>query len=222
MDPATATGPVKKRGHSKKVATEEGPGVEAKKGVRKASTKTDGKGKGDGSVKKTAAAKAAKTPKTTRSVTAKQATPVTPATSKILTEVAKTGTLKAEKTAQVQSTTLSSPSPPKATPPPPSAPPSPTSTTARLSRAPVNPYTRSASALPRPKPMSAEAIEKNRIEQSIREGKMPQKYKPAARKVVAIMVGIPVIVVTGWELYKRWDKTIRTKFDVETVKKPSV
>ncbi|KAF2876955.1 hypothetical protein BDV95DRAFT_558155 [Massariosphaeria phaeospora] len=42
---------------------------------------------------------------------------------------------------------------------------------------------------------------------------MPPKYKPAARRITAIAVGIPVILVVGYDLYKRWDSSIRTKYD---------
>lgn len=44
---------------------------------------------------------------------------------------------------------------------------------------------------------------------------MPPKYKGAARRVTTIMVGVPIILVVGWDLYKRYDAEIRTKFDVE-------
>ncbi|KAF1949910.1 hypothetical protein CC80DRAFT_497133 [Byssothecium circinans] len=120
----------------------------------------------------------------------------------------------------------SPPPPPKTTPPPPPKP-TPRATTIPLPRTPINPYTythtpahtTSAPAPPRPKPLSAEAIEKQQIEQAIREGRMPQKYKPAARRVLGLMVGIPVVIVFGWELWKRYDRTIRTKFEVEMVEK---
>ena len=35
------------------------------------------------------------------------------------------------------------------------------------------------------------------------DGKLPPKYKPAARRVTAIIVGLPVVFVVGYELYGR-------------------
>lgn len=46
-------------------------------------------------------------------------------------------------------------------------------------------------------------------ERYIREGKMPPKYGPAAHRVTAIMVGIPVMVVAGYELYRRCKCTLK-------------
>ncbi|KAL1612987.1 hypothetical protein SLS60_001218 [Paraconiothyrium brasiliense] len=96
-------------------------------------------------------------------------------------------------------------------------PPKPTSlprrpTTIPLPTHPLNP---SKPAIPRPKPISPEELEKAATERHINEGRMPPKYKGAARRVTTILVGIPVILVVGWDLYKRYDAEIRTKFDVE-------
>ena len=44
---------------------------------------------------------------------------------------------------------------------------------------------------------------------------MPPKYKGAARRVTTIMVGIPVILVVGWDLYKRWEGEVRVKYGGE-------
>ncbi|KAF3051643.1 hypothetical protein E8E11_009263 [Didymella keratinophila] len=43
--------------------------------------------------------------------------------------------------------------------------------------------------------------------------KLPPKYKKAARQVTSIIVGIPIILVVGWELYGRWRTQINTKFE---------
>ncbi|KAJ4413173.1 hypothetical protein N0V91_000147 [Didymella pomorum] len=43
--------------------------------------------------------------------------------------------------------------------------------------------------------------------------KLPPKYKKAARQVTSIIVGIPIILVVGWELYGRWRMQIGTKFE---------
>ncbi|KAJ4358452.1 uncharacterized protein N0V89_003035 [Didymosphaeria variabile] len=80
---------------------------------------------------------------------------------------------------------------------------------------PTHPLNPSKPAHPRPKPISPEELEKAANERHINEGRMPPKYKGAARRVTTILVGIPVILVVGWDLYKRYDAEIRTKFDVE-------
>ena len=43
--------------------------------------------------------------------------------------------------------------------------------------------------------------------------KLPPKYKKAARQVTSIIVGIPIIIVVGYELYGRWRTQINTKFE---------
>lgn len=43
--------------------------------------------------------------------------------------------------------------------------------------------------------------------------KLPPKYKKAARQVTTIIVGIPIILVVGYELYGRWKMQINTKFE---------
>ncbi|KAF1974388.1 hypothetical protein BU23DRAFT_116323 [Bimuria novae-zelandiae CBS 107.79] len=84
------------------------------------------------------------------------------------------------------------------------------STTIPLPTRPLNP---SLPASPRPKPPSPSALENAATERAIAEGRMPKKYQGAARRVTAIMVGIPVILVVGWELWGRWDAQIRVKFE---------
>ena len=42
--------------------------------------------------------------------------------------------------------------------------------------------------------------------------RLPPKYKPAARRVTAIMVGIPIILVVGLELYNRWRGEVQKKW----------
>lgn len=42
---------------------------------------------------------------------------------------------------------------------------------------------------------------------------MPAKYKPAARRVTAIMVGIPLIIVLTWELWQRANGKPIRKFE---------
>jgi hypothetical protein len=45
--------------------------------------------------------------------------------------------------------------------------------------------------------------------------RLPPKYKPAARRVTAIIVGLPIIFVVGWELYGRWKGKIQKKWGEE-------
>jgi hypothetical protein len=45
--------------------------------------------------------------------------------------------------------------------------------------------------------------------------RLPPKYKPAARRVTAIIVGLPIILVVGWELYGRWKGKIQKKWGEE-------
>ncbi|KAJ4286065.1 hypothetical protein N0V90_013412 [Kalmusia sp. IMI 367209] len=95
MDAAVTTEP-KKRGRPRKVVEEGAVATgEAKKSVRKASTKTaavKSTKKEEAPKKVTKTSKAAKAPKAPKA--AEKPTPVTPSTSKILDEVYKTGTVK--------------------------------------------------------------------------------------------------------------------------------
>ncbi|KZM19850.1 hypothetical protein ST47_g9027 [Ascochyta rabiei] len=52
-----------------------------------------------------------------------------------------------------------------------------------------------------------------RIIQPMPNAKLPPKYKKAARQVTSIMVGIPFIIVVGYELYGRWKNEISIKFE---------
>ncbi|KAF9699108.1 hypothetical protein EKO04_002972 [Ascochyta lentis] len=52
-----------------------------------------------------------------------------------------------------------------------------------------------------------------RIIEPMPNAKLPPKYKKAARQVTSIMVGIPIIIVVGYELYGRWKKEISNKFE---------
>ncbi|KAF2691854.1 hypothetical protein K458DRAFT_411554 [Lentithecium fluviatile CBS 122367] len=47
---------------------------------------------------------------------------------------------------------------------------------------------------------------------------MTPKYKATARRITSLMVGIPIVIVVGWDLWKRYDSTIRTKYDVASAK----
>jgi hypothetical protein len=44
---------------------------------------------------------------------------------------------------------------------------------------------------------------------------VPPKYKPAARRVTAIIVGIPIILVTSYELWRRFNPEIKHTFSFE-------
>ncbi|KAF2109272.1 hypothetical protein BDV96DRAFT_652119 [Lophiotrema nucula] len=59
-----------------------------------------------------------------------------------------------------------------------------------------------SSTPPRPATAAFNAqVEANKVAYT---GKLDPKYRPAARRVTAIMVGIPVVLVTSWELYQRF------------------
>ncbi|EDU50426.1 hypothetical protein TUN199_07869 [Pyrenophora tritici-repentis] len=40
---------------------------------------------------------------------------------------------------------------------------------------------------------------------------LPPKYRPAARRVTAIIVGLPFVIVMGWELWERWNGKVVPK-----------
>ena len=43
--------------------------------------------------------------------------------------------------------------------------------------------------------------------------KLPDKYKPASRRVTAIIVGIPFVLVLGYEVYQRlFEGKVQRKF----------
>ena len=41
-------------------------------------------------------------------------------------------------------------------------------------------------------------------------GQIPEKYKPAARKITATMVALPIAFVTSWILYDRCEWSLST------------
>jgi hypothetical protein len=154
--------------------------------------------------------------------TAHQPTPATPATSKILDQVRATGTLKVPATT---STALATPSNPPPSSAPSQAPPRisrtttpPTespilsqarATTIPLPRAPLrapspkhaNPRAPTVFAAPAP---ASHRPPQPRLIEPAPDLRLPDKYKPTARRLTAIIVGIPVIIVFGWELFQRW------------------
>ncbi|KAF2270933.1 hypothetical protein CC78DRAFT_538638 [Lojkania enalia] len=132
---------------------------------------------------------------------------------------------------QPSPTTLSTATPPSLTSVSPSTSPKPRITTVPLPANPINPSAPPA-ARPKPptriphaspKPPSATKsppsppfakTEASPNPQPAREPPnpntpLPQKYKPAARRVTAIMVGLPILLVTSWELYTRYWKWAR-------------
>lgn len=57
-----------------------------------------------------------------------------------------------------------------------------------------------------------------RLIEPVADTKLPAKYKPAARRLTAIVVGIPVVLVVGWELFERWrGKEVKRVFRDERV-----
>ncbi|KAF1934208.1 uncharacterized protein M421DRAFT_415253 [Didymella exigua CBS 183.55] len=100
-------------------------------------------------------------------------------------------------------------------------PPKPRATTIPLPRNPLtapSPY----SDLPKPRTAFAEPAPRappraprfpTRIIEPMPNTKLPPKYKKAARQVTSIIVGIPIIIVVGYELYGRWKTQINTKFE---------
>ncbi|OAL05924.1 hypothetical protein IQ06DRAFT_373289 [Phaeosphaeriaceae sp. SRC1lsM3a] len=165
-------------------------------------------------------------PNLSATTTAKQPTPAAPASSKILDQVRATGTMKI---ASPPTTTKPSNTPPTSTTTKPSVSPAqqqstpkPThrTTTIPLPRAPLrapspkqpaaipssthraslphsSPYQYGAASAPRPP-------RQQRIIEPMADARLPAKYKPAARRITAIMVGLPIVLVLGWELFGRW------------------
>ncbi|KNG47286.1 hypothetical protein DDE82_000936 [Stemphylium lycopersici] len=57
------------------------------------------------------------------------------------------------------------------------------------------------------------AYQNTRIIEPTPDIRLPPKYKPAARRVTAIIVGLPIVIVFGWELWARWrGKEVKRKF----------
>ena len=73
----------------------------------------------------------------------------------------------------------------------------------RTSQRPAHP-----AHLPRPAPQSA-----TRIIEPTPDMRLPPKYRPAARRVTAIMVALPIVIVFGYELFARWrGKEVKKRF----------
>ena len=140
-----------------------------------------------------------------------QPTPATPTTSKIIDEVRATGTLK-----------------PKPKQAPIDLPPAPATATYAHPRKPVaspaqpkysNGSSRAPLAFARPaapgraRAHQTQQQQRYRVVEPTPNSDVPSKYKPAMRRVTTIMVGIPIILVVGYELYNRARAEIRTKWD---------
>ena len=109
-------------------------------------------------------------------------------------------------------TTIPLPSAPKIAPSP-VYPATPKPTTSR----PHNPYPSirpsPSQPQPRPPPSPYQKQHPTRIIEPTPDIRLPPKYKPAARRVTAIIVGLPIIFVVGYELFERWrGKDVRKKF----------
>ncbi|KAF2132418.1 hypothetical protein P153DRAFT_364819 [Dothidotthia symphoricarpi CBS 119687] len=92
--------------------------------------------------------------------------------------------------------------------------PSPTSTPTNPSTSTNKTFARPAPPHPRPAPAPGyRAPQSRRIIEPTPDIRLPDKYKPAARRVTSIIVGIPIILVVGYELYNRYRAEIRTKWD---------
>ncbi|ORY19810.1 hypothetical protein BCR34DRAFT_659520 [Clohesyomyces aquaticus] len=99
-------------------------------------------------------------------------------------------------TSRPRATTIPLPSQPL-NPRTPAPQPTPTSTL----KPPTQPLPNGSQA-PRPEASSSALPDIN--ERYMAEGKLPPKYRKAGRRVSAIMVGIPIIAVTSYELYQRF------------------
>lgn len=78
---------------------------------------------------------------------------------------------------------------------------------------PELPKQRTAFAGPAPRAPPRAPRYPQRIIEPTPNTKLPPKYKKAARQVTSIIVGIPIILVVGYELYGRWRAQISTKFE---------
>ncbi|KAJ4992687.1 hypothetical protein SVAN01_01733 [Stagonosporopsis vannaccii] len=100
-------------------------------------------------------------------------------------------------------------------------PPKPRATTIPLPRNPLTapsptsepPRPRIAFAEPAPRAPPRAPRYPTRLIEPTPDTKLPPKYKKAARQVTSIIVGIPIIIVVGYELYGRWKAQINTKFE---------
>lgn len=108
-------------------------------------------------------------------------------------------------------------------------PPKPHATTIPLPRKPrtapsptsEHPKARIAFAEPAPRAPPRAPRYPTRIIEPMPNTKLPPKYKKAARQVTSIIVGIPIILVVGYELYGRWKSQINTKFEERANRNPA-
>ncbi|MCJ1359918.1 MAG: hypothetical protein MMC33_009921 [Icmadophila ericetorum] len=70
--------------------------------------------------------------------------------------------------------------------------------------------TKPASSFPSPTALNSFIVSQQsgrqippRNKQGVSSGQIPEKYKPAARKITATMVALPIAFVTSWILYDR-------------------
>ncbi|XP_014559238.1 hypothetical protein COCVIDRAFT_92403 [Bipolaris victoriae FI3] len=235
---------VKKRGRPKKAAAEDAGETivaDAKKtsAVKKATTKSIAprdKFVAPEKDKKTIAKKNAP----------EHPTPVTAATSKILESVRAKGTLSKTlptKAASLESRSSATPpttkpatattaqAPPQSQPKPPRA--HPTPTTIPLPQKPIpapSPISSTSHTTsprnpvlpPNPYPSTPRRIppalsQHTRVIEPTPDIRLPPKYKPAARRVTAIIVSLPIVLVFGYELIERWrgKKEVKVKFGGE-------
>ncbi|USP82369.1 hypothetical protein yc1106_09643 [Curvularia clavata] len=77
------------------------------------------------------------------------------------------------------------------------------------SQLPPNPYPQR-----RPPGLSHYQHANTRIIEPTPDIRLPPKYKPAARRVTAIIVALPIVIVFGYELWARWTgkKEVKRKF----------
>jgi hypothetical protein len=147
------------------------------------------------------------------------ATPTTASTSKIINEVRATGTFASpphQKKAPIDLPPSRTPAHPTTIPlprkptPPTSSAASPNTTTSTPPPArPHLSFARPAAPSRTPRPQHA----RYRVIEPTPNVELPSKYKPAMRRVTTILVGIPIILVVGYELWNRARAEIRTKWD---------
>jgi len=91
-------------------------------------------------------------------------------------------------------------------------------------RAPPPPPSPSPSPSPSPpKPYTPPTRPHTRIIEPTPNMELPPKYRPAARRVTAIIVGLPFVIVMGWELFERWNgKEVKKRFGDEGLPGPKL
>ena len=78
-------------------------------------------------------------------------------------------------------------------------------------------------APPPPKPYTPPTRPHTRIIEPTPNMDLPPKYRPAARRVTAIIVGLPFVIVMGWELFERWNgKEVKKRFGDEGLPGPKL